>query len=385
MTEKFEATEGGAAQEAAGMLKQFVRDFRGFQDRVETKLRTQEDRIAEVYGMAGAGLRPALGVEAAGEAPFRKALSAYLRHGEETAYEGGFERKALITTDESHGGILVDASASEDVATVKRAAGTIRSVANVVQVAGGAYEALIDQDDMATAWLAEADVASETAASSVDRVTIPLHELAAMPRASQRLLEDSAFDVEQWLADSVAGTFARAESAAFVTGSGANMPAGLLSYPKTPAATAAWGQIGYVATGVAGGFNATDPSDDIVDLVYSLGARYRANGAFLMNSATAGAVRKMKDVDGRFLWSERMRDGEPARLLGYPVVVCEDMPDIAPDAFAMAFGDFRAGYTVAERPELRILRDPYSAKPNVQFYVSSRVGGAVVDFRRSAC
>jgi HK97 family phage major capsid protein len=380
MTEKFEATEGGAALEAAGMLKQFVRDFRGFQDRVETKLRAQDDRLSEVDRKASASRRPALAAETPEDAPVRKALAAYLRHGEETALSSGLERKDLITSDEAHGGILVDA-ADETVATIKRAEGSLRAVANVVLVEGGVYETLVDQGDMATAWVSETDAATETAAGGIERVSIPLHELAAMPRASQRLLEDAAFDVAEWLAESAAATFARAESAAFVNGTGAAQPSGFLSYPQAPAATAVWGQIGYVLTGVPGGFDATDPSDSIVDLVYSLDAGYRANGAFVMNSATAGAVRKMKDVDGRFLWAERMCDSEPARLLGYPVVICEAMPDIGEGATAIAFGDFRAGYTIAERPEIRILRDPFSVKPHVQFYVSARVGGAVVDSR----
>ena len=99
-----------------------------------------------------------------------------------------------------------------------------------------------------------------------------------------------------------------------------------------------------------------------------------------MNSKTAGTVRKLKDADGRFLWSDGLAAGEPARLMGYPVLVAEDMPDIATDAYAIAFGDFGAGYTVAERPEIRILRDPFSAKPHVLFYATKRVGGDVSDF-----
>jgi hypothetical protein len=118
-------------------------------------------------------------------------------------------------------------------------------------------------------------------------------------------------------------------------------------------------------------------SDTVMDL---LGARYRANGTFVMNSKTAGAVRKMKDADGRFLWSDGLAAGEPARLMGYPVLIAEDMPDIAANAYAIAFGDFRAGYTVAERPDLRILRDPFSAKPHVLFYATKRIGGDVSDF-----
>jgi len=117
-----------------------------------------------------------------------------------------------------------------------------------------------------------------------------------------------------------------------------------------------------------------------VDLVYALAAPYRANASFVMNSKTAGRIRKLKDADGRFLWSDGLAAGEPAQLMGYPVLVAEDMPDVATDSFALAFGDFRAGYTVAERPDLRILRDPFSAKPHVLFYATKRVGGDVSDF-----
>jgi len=122
------------------------------------------------------------------------------------------------------------------------------------------------------------------------------------------------------------------------------------------------------------------PADAIVDLVYALEAGYRANAVFVMNSKTAGAVRKMKDNDGRFLWADGLAAGEPARLMGYPVLIAEDMPDIGANAYAMAFGDFRAGYTIAERPDLRVLRDPFSAKPHVLFYATKRVGGDVTDF-----
>jgi len=100
----------------------------------------------------------------------------------------------------------------------------------------------------------------------------------------------------------------------------------------------------------------------------------------VMNSKTAGAVRKLKDNDGRFLWSDGLAAAEPARLMGYPVLIAEDMPDIATGADAIAFGDFGAGYTVAERPDLRVLRDPFSAKPHVLFYATKRVGGDVSDF-----
>ena len=142
----------------------------------------------------------------------------------------------------------------------------------------------------------------------------------------------------------------------------------------------AWGNLGTVPTGADGDFDAATPADAIIDLVYALGAEYRSGSSFVMNSKTAGAVRKLKDADGRFLWSDGLAAGEPARLLGYPVLIAEDMPDIATGATAIAFGNFSAGYTVAQRPDLRVLRDPFSAKPHVLFYATKRVGGAVSDF-----
>jgi HK97 family phage major capsid protein len=204
--------------------------------------------------------------------------------------------------------------------------------------------------------------------------------LSAMPKASQRLLDDSAFDVEGWLAGKIATRFIRAESAAFINGDGIDKPKGILLPAKVANASWAWGSLGYVASGAAADFPATNAADTIVNLVYALGADYRANGTFVMNSKTAGAVRKMKDADGRFMWSDSMQAAQPALLMGYPVLICEDMPDIAANAYAIAFGDFASGYTIAERPDVRVLRDPFSAKPNVLFYANKRVGGDITDF-----
>ena len=200
-------------------------------------------------------------------------------------------------------------------------------------------------------------------------------------RASQRLLDDAAFDIETWLADCIATKFARAEATAFVSGDGVNKPKGFLTHAKAPNGTATNVQIGTIPSGATGDFAATNPANALIDLVYALSAQYRANGTFVMNSKTAAAVRKMRDADGRFLWADSLAMGQPAQLLGYPVLVCEDMPDIAAGSFSIAFGDFRSAYTIVERPDLRVLRDPFSAKPHVLFYATERVGGGVTDAR----
>jgi HK97 family phage major capsid protein len=368
-----------AATETKSALGAFVEEFRGFRSRLETRLKAQEDRIAMIDRKSAA--RPAIEAAASATAPHRKAIGAYLRSGDETALRSlAVERKGLTTLVGGDGGYLVDQQTAHEIAHAVASCSSVRSVASVVTIDGGSYEVLIDQNDLGTAWATETGVLAETATGTLTRIVIPLHELAALPRASQRLLEDAAFDVEAWLASCIGDRFAKVENAAFVTGDGLNKPRGFLSHPKIRQAAWTWGSIGYVTTGVAGAFGGPDPSDPIVDLVYTLDASRRGAAVFLMNSRTAAVIRKMKDAEGRFFWAESLSAEQPARLLGHRVVICEDMPDIAPDAFAIAFGDFRAGYTIAERPDLRILRDPYSAKPHVQFYASSRVGGDVTDF-----
>jgi len=226
----------------------------------------------------------------------------------------------------------------------------------------------------------EAAAVTETGTPKIDRISIPLHELSALPKASQRLLDDSGFDIESWLAMRIADRFARAEADAFINGDGVDKPKGILDHTKVDNDSWSWGELGYVTTGAAGAFAGVNPVESIVDLVYALGAEYRANASFVMNSKTTAEVRKLKDADGRFLWTDGIAQGEPARLMGYPVLVAEDMPDVAADSFSIAFGDFAVGYTVAERADLRILRDPFSAKPHVLFYATKRVGGDVTDF-----
>lgn len=286
----------------------------------------------------------------------------------------------MSTAVNGDGGYLVDPQTADTIKTVLKSTASIRSIANVVNVEATSYDVLIDTTDVGTGWVSETGSVAETGTPTIDRISIPLFELSALPKASQRLLDDAAFDIEAWLAGRIADKFAASESSAFINGDGVDKPTGILAHAQVDNDSWTWGSLGYVATGTDGGFDGSNPADAIVELVYALGAQYRANGTFVMNSKTAGQVRKLKDADGRFLWSDGLAAGEPARLMGYPVLIAEDMPDIASDAAAIVFGDFAAGYTVAERPDLRILRDPFSAKPHVLFYATKRVGGDVSDF-----
>lgn len=356
----------------------FMSDFKDFSHGVNAKLQKQDDRMNKLDRKTMMTSRTALAHAASEDAPHQKAFAAYLRCGDDDGLRGlEMEGKAMGTAVAADGGYLVDPQTADTIQNTLSSTASIRSIASVVNVDATSYDVLVDHSEMGAGWATEASAVTETDTPKIERISIPLHELSALPKASQRLLDDSAFDIEGWLAGRIADKFARSEAMAFINGDGADKPTGLLTYPTVDNVLWAWGNLGYVPTETAGGITRADP---IIDLVYSLGAEYRANATFVMNSKTAGHVRKLKDNDGRFVWVDGIAMGEPARLMGYRVLIAEDMPDIADGSMSIAFGDFNAGYTVAERPDLRVLRDPFSAKPHVLFYATKRVGGAVSDF-----
>ena len=371
----------GPAEQMTRALAGFLQEFNGFQAEVTSALHQQEERLTMLQAKTMTYGRPGLSTAVDMEEPHKKAFNAYLRHGDDEGLRSlMLEGKALSTAVPGDGGFLVDPRTADTVKSMLVATGSIRSIASVVTVDATSFDVLIDRSDVGTGWVTETGSVSETATPLIERISIRLHQLAAMPKASQRLLDDSAFDVEGWLAEKIASRFIRSESAAFVNGDGVDKPKGFLLPAKVANSTWTWGSLGYVASGAAADFPTTNAVDCIVNLVYALAAPYRANATFVMNSKTAGAVRKMKDADGRFMWADGLAVAEPPRLMGYPVLICEDMPDIAANAHAIAFGDFAAGYTIAERTDLRILRDPFSAKPHVLFYATKRVGGDISDY-----
>lgn len=379
MTEVKAAAGEQSPGELKGAVLGFVSELKTFRDDIQKRLQAQDERMTMLDRKTAIRGRAPLSTHAEIDAPHQKAFNAYLRHGDDSALRGlSVEEKGLTVA--SDGGFLAAPQVSEAVQSVLGTASSLRRLANVVTVESAAYEVLVDKNDMGAGWATET-AAPETASPGVDRIMIPVHELSAMPKASQRLLDDAAFDVEAWLSEKIADKFARAEAAAFINGDGNDKPRGILSYPTAPNNTATEGKIGTVATGEFGGFLPEVGSEALVDLVYALGADYRANACFLMNSKTAAMVRKLKDSEGRYVWADSLASGQPPLLLGYPVVVSEDMPDVSGTDHAIAFGDFRAAYTIVERPDLRVLRDPFSAKPHVLFYATKRVGGGVTDFR----
>lgn len=369
-----EAAKGVAAPtELQGAMLGFVEELKTFRTNIETRLKEHDTRMSMIDRKNAPLYRTPLAHAAETEAPHRKAFAAYLRRGDDSGLRSlAVEEKGLTSFD---GGFVASPAIGERVQGALRLSGSLRNLATVVQVDGGAFETIVETDALGSAWARE--TAAETDAGNVDRVVIQVHELAAMPKASQRLLDDAAFDVEGWIAERIADRFAGAEAAAFVNGDGDDKPEGVLYAAEAAIDSNAHDAIGAMSTASATKIEA----DELIDLVYALGAGYRANASFVINSKVASMLRKMRDSDGRFLWADSISAGEPARLLGYPVLVSEDMPEPASGKAAVLFGDFRAGYTIVERPDLRVLRDPFSAKPHVLFYATKRVGGGVVDGR----
>ena len=301
----------------------------------------------------------------------------YLRKGIDLA----FETKKMTVGNAEEGGLAVPREIDQLIERTLISLSPLRSIANVVKVGSANYRKLVAVGQVASGWVSETAARPETGTPTFVEVAPPMGELYANPAASQSMLDDAMFDVETWLAQEIAGEFARAEGIAFVAGSGNGQPKGFLTYPVATARDGmrATGSLQIVASGKAAAFADANPSDRLIDLVHALRTPYRQGAVFAMNSNTLAAVRKFKDSTGDFIWKPGLSEDRPATLLGYPVLEVDAMPDIAADSLSIAFGNFRAGYVIAERSETSVLRDPYSNKPYVHFYATRRVGGAVVN------
>jgi HK97 family phage major capsid protein len=330
--------------------------------------------VAQLKARLSASERPLLSGAKSEVSPF---VERYLRRG----LEHGVELKAMSGATDAAGGYAVPEEIDAAIERTLSAISPIRAIASVVKVGSAGYRKLVTSGGTPSGWASETGARAETNTPVFQEVAPPFGELYANPAASQAMLDDAAFDVEAWLAEEIAREFARAEGAAFVAGNGINKPKGFLAAPtaETGDDVRPFGTLQVLKTGLAGGFPASNPQDRLIDLVQALRSPYRQGAVFVMNSATAARIRKFKTQDGAFLWQAGLVSGQPDTLLGYPVVEAEDMPDVAADALSIAFGNFKAGYLIAERTETQILRDPFTNKPFVHFYATRRVGGQVMN------
>lgn len=307
---------------------------------------------------------------------YKAAFDTFLRKGEEVM--GPDERKALSVGTDPDGGYVVNPDLSGRIVMKVFETSPMRAYASIQVISSDALEGLFDLNEASSGWVGETDSRPETNTPQLGKWRIPAHELYAKPKATQKLLDDASINMEAWLASKVAEKFSRDEANAFVVGNGVNKPRGFLTYSS---GTTLPGTIERFDTGVNGAFAAAPNGGDVlINALYGLKQQYRANATWFMNRATLKLTRKLKDSDGAYLWSPGIAAGQPASLLGYPVASFEDMPDPATDSLSIAVGDMREAYQIVDRLGIRTLRDPYSAKPYVEFYTTKRVGGDVVNF-----
>ncbi|MGA0546056.1 phage major capsid protein [Brevundimonas sp. VNH65] len=393
-----------ASAEARAVLHDMLAAFEAFKgandarlDEIERKSSADvllEEKVARIdQAVAGAQARldrmvsemrrPAIGtavpITPVHEAPgleAKQAFEGYVRTGASAL----LEVKAGLSSAPSSGGYVVPPETERAIERRLMAVSPMREIATVRTVAAGVFRKPVSTAGVACGWAAETAARPETDPATLALLEFPSADLYACPAATQNLLDDALVDLDDWLASEVEDAFAAQETEAFVNGDGTNKPRGFLDYDLVAEADQEWGEIGYVASGAAGAFAATSPTDRLIDLIYAPRAQYRPGARFVMNRRTVSTVRKFKDADGNYIWTPATRPGETASLLGYAVTEIETMPDIAANSAAIAFGDFRRGYLIVDRAGVRVLRDPYSAKPYVLFYTTKRVGGGVQNF-----
>lgn len=317
-----------------------------------------------------------LGID--GYRQYKSALRSYLRKN--NAGGGVDEIKALSAGSDPDGGYTVTPDLSGRIAQLVRDTSPMRQVASVITIGTDALEGIHDLNEATSGWVGETESRPETAAPKIGEYRIPVHEQYAEPRATQKLLDDSLFNVEEWLAAKIAERLARMENESFVTGNGVKKPRGFLTYAAGTPSASGFSVIEQVLSGGSGDFADENPGDALISLVYALKSAYREKAVFMMKRSTLAEVRKLKDGNDNYIWQPDFQMKQGGTLLGFNVVEAEDMPDITAGSLSIAFGDFSAGYQIVDRQGIRILRDSFTAKPYVKFYTTKRVGGDVVNF-----
>ncbi|QMA17565.1 phage major capsid protein [Citrobacter sp. RHBSTW-00053] len=320
--------------------------------------------------------RPAGGPQSKAASEHKTAFIGFMRKGKDDGLRE-LERKALQVGVDEDGGYAVPEELDRTILNLLRDEVVMRQEATTITVGGANYKKLVNLGGTASGWVGETDDRPETDASKLGQIEPFMGEIYGNPQATQTMLDDAFFNVEDWINSELAIEFAEQEEIAFTSGNGTKKPKGFLAYASTldPDKTRAFGTLQHILSGAAAGVTA----DAIIKLVYTLRKVHRNGAKFMMNNNSLFAIRILKDSEGNYLWRPGLELGQPSSLAGYGVAENEQMPDIAADAKAIAFGNFKRGYTIVDRIGTRILRDPYTKKPFVGFYTTKRTGGMLAD------
>lgn len=309
-----------------------------------------------------------------GHAQYRKGFAAYMR-SKDDKFLSVDAAKALSSGSDPDGGYMVEPAVSSRIIEKIYESSPLRRLATVETISGTELEIKLDMDEVDFEWVGETDLVDETETPKLGKKRLVCHTMAARPKATQQLLEDSSVDMAAWLARKTGEKFARGEARAFLLGTGRGMPRGMLTYADGTTGET----IERLPSGAAAGYTL----EGLVEGIYSLKEGYHARASWLMRRTSIPKVMLIKDGDGRFIFQVQLIPGQKglaSSLLGYSLDMAADMPDLAAGSIGAAFGDFQAGYTIVDRLGITTLRDPYTVKPFVEFYTRKRVGGDVVNF-----
>lgn len=289
--------------------------------------------------------------------------------------------KTLAVGSNPDGGFLVPVEMQSRI--IKRVFETspMRQIASVINISSEATEFVLDDGEFESGWVGEVDDRDDTENSKIGIITIPVNEQFAQPKATQKMLDDGAFNVESWISEKIAEKFGRTENTAFVIGQGIKQPRGFMDLPD-------WTTLGQYQrnaletreTETAG----TIAADDLINVQTDLMEAYQANAIWAMRRKTWATIMKLKGTDNNYLLDPMLmfREGAELRVLGKRVILMSDMPaDDTEGNVPIAYGDFREGYVILDRIGIRLLRDPYTTKGVVKFYTTKRTGGDVVNFQ----
>lgn len=311
---------------------------------------------------------------------YKAAHEKWIREGDRSLSQD--EVKTLSVGSDPDGGYFVTPDTSGRVVKKVYETSPIRQYADVQTISTDALEGIEDLGEAGVGYAGEHSTSGDTTTPQVGEWKIPVFDLDTEPKATQKLLDDAAVDIEAWLADKVAKKFGRFENREFATGS-ANKIRGFMGGYDTAADSGSgvtWGTIGHVVTGVDGDFAASVKGDKLIDLMGLLKDEYLVGAAWFTRRSVITAIRKFKDGQSNYLWQPSFVAGVPETIMGYPVARMEDAPALATGSLSLAFGNLKEAYQVVDRQGIRVLRDPFTAKPYVKFYTTKRTGGGVVNF-----
>ncbi|HFK2693702.1 TPA: phage major capsid protein [Kluyvera ascorbata] len=306
----------------------------------------------------------------------KTAFMQFMRKGDDDGLRD-LERKALQVGTDEDGGYAVPEELDRNILTLLKDEVVMRQEATVMTIGGSDYKKLVNVGGTASGWVGETDARPATDASKLKLIEPFMGEIYGNPQATQKMLDDVFFNAESWINSELAIEFAEQEEIAFTSGNGTKKPKGFLAYTSSldDDKTRAFGTLQHVLSGSAAAVTA----DSIIQLVYTLRKTHRNGAKFMLNNNSLFKIRILKDSEGNYLWRPGLEMNQPSTLLGYGIAENEQMPDIAADAKAIAFGNFKRGYTIVDRIGTRVLRDPYTNKPYVGFYTTKRTGGMLAD------